>query len=46
VRLARAIDPDAQLRLPKRFVRAPVRPTTDIDPDAFEAAAWARSVIA
>jgi hypothetical protein len=46
VRLARAIDPDAQLRLPKRFVRAAVSPSAEIDSDALAAAVWARSIVA
>jgi hypothetical protein len=46
-RLARAIDPEAELRLPNRFVQPPIRPE-EISSDQLAAdiaaAAWARSV--
>lgn len=44
--LARAMDPDASLRIPRRFIRSPVSHSHGIDLDQIEAAAWARTVTA
>lgn len=43
-KIARAIDPEAELRLPRRFVSTPINPTIEIDEDALAASAWVRSV--